>query len=343
MNSGLIFEDQELQELLPPFVLPSKKKLPLGVKKKKVILIAGPTGVGKTALSLVIAQAVGGEVISADSMQVYRGMDIGTAKVGLKERNEVPHHLIDSRDLDEVANVVEFYHEAIQAIHEILAKGHVPIVVGGTGFYLHALIYGPPKGPPSQPRVRECLEQQIEERGSLTLYQELAALDPEYAKTITPQDRHKIIRALEIMTITGSPVSQFAQDKEEVNEEFDFRCWFLYVPKERLHPIIEARCEQMVKAGLLEEVKVLKEEGLEANSSASSAIGYRQALSFLRSDQTEEDFKNFITDFKRASRALAKRQYTWFRKEPLFRWLDVDAIDREMALEMIIQDYEFSF
>jgi len=343
VDSGVIFEDPELHSLLPPFTLPSKKKLPPGVKKKKVIVIAGPTGVGKTPLSLVIAQATGGEVVSADSMQVYRGMDIGTAKVSLQERKQVVHHLIDSRDLDELSNVVEFYHEAMQAIREIIAKGHVPIVVGGTGFYLHALIYGPPKGPPSQAHVRENLEQRMDVLGSLAMYEELVRLDPRYAATITPNDRHKIVRALEIITITGLPVVQFASGPEDFNEEFDFRCWFLYVPKEKLHPVIEARCERMLQDGLIEEVRRLQKEGIETNSSASNAIGYRQVLAYLHSAQKEGDWKVLVSEFKRASRALAKRQYTWFRKEPLFRWLDVDTIDREMAAEMIIQDYEFSF
>src|SRR5215510_8473104 len=143
-----------MQIFLGNFTLPLKKKLTLFEKRKKVCVIAGPTAVGKSQLALTIARAVGGEIVSADSMQVYRGMDIGTAKVSLEERRKTPHHLIDSRDLDETFNVVEYYQEAWHAIKEIFDKGAVPIIVGGTGFYIHALIYGPPSGPPSDPKMR---------------------------------------------------------------------------------------------------------------------------------------------------------------------------------------------
>lgn len=153
--SGTAFGNKELQSIINPFTVPLGQKLPPVPKKKKVIILAGPTGVGKTKVSLMIANAIGGEIISADSMQVYRGMDIGTAKVKPGERGNVRHHLIDSRDLDETFNVVDFFHDAEQAFREIYARDHVPIVVGGTGFYIHALIYGPPKGPASVPDVQK--------------------------------------------------------------------------------------------------------------------------------------------------------------------------------------------
>lgn len=194
--SGTSCKDKELQILLTHFTLPEKEKIPPRSKKKKVIILSGPTGVGKTQLSLTIAKAIGGEVISADSMQVYRGMDIGTAKVSMEERRQVPHHLIDSRDLDESFNVVEFYAEACQSIKEVFAKGAVPIIVGGTGFYIHSLIYGPPSGPASNPALRRELEEEMEKLGADVLFERLKEKDPVYAATITPRDRHKIIRAL---------------------------------------------------------------------------------------------------------------------------------------------------
>jgi len=335
-----IYEEKTVQGRFASFTLPLQEKVPPFVRKKKVLVIAGPTGVGKTRISLAIAQAIGGEVISADSMQVYTGMDIGTAKVSKKERMLVPHHLIDTRDLSESYNVMDFYQEAEQALREIFLKGHVPMVVGGTGFYINALLYGPPGGPPASPEIRGLLEEEMNRKGSLALYDRLYLLDPEYAKTITQNDRQKIIRALEIMSITRRKVSDFQRVVHEEHEALDFRCWFLYLPKEILYPLIEKRCEEMVDQGFVEEVKCLEKEGLRDNLSASQAIGYRQCLDFLRSSQTEADFARFIADFKTASRHYAKRQLTWFKKEPLFRWLDLSKVSEASAIEFIIQDFE---
>ncbi len=228
MTSEAVFSDKELELLFSHFNLPLKKKTPFGVKKKKVIVLAGPTAVGKTRLSLRMAEPLAGEVISADSMQVYRGMDIGTAKVSIEERDKIRHHLIDSRELHEEYNVVQFYHEAHQALSEIFARSHVPLVVGGTGFYLHALLYGPPSGPPSVPHVREGLEGEMEKHGAEALYERLRALDPDYAVTITQRDKHKIIRALEVIALTHQKVSAFSKCIPKEVEDYDFRCWFIY-------------------------------------------------------------------------------------------------------------------
>jgi tRNA dimethylallyltransferase len=340
--SGIAYENKELQELFSHFTLPLKSKIPTRKSKKKVIVIAGPTGVGKTELSLTIARAMGGEVISADSMQVYRGMDIGTAKVSLQIREEIPHHLIDIRDIRENFNVMDFYSEATHALHEIFLQNHVPLIVGGTGFYIHALLYGPPSGPPSVPEVREKLERQMQEEGPLVLYEKLYQMDPDYARTITRNDRQKIIRALEIISITNQKVSYFS-NRQEQEDQYDFRCWFIYMPKDELYHRVEIRCDQMLAEGFLNEVKDLEKKGLRENLSASQAIGYRQALAFLATDQSEKEREKFILAFKQASRRYAKRQFTWFQKEPLFRWLDVAEHPLESAAEMLIQDYELSF
>jgi len=342
-SGGIVFEDKELQILLTHFTLPQKQINDPRQKRKKVIVIAGPTGVGKTQLSLIIAKAMGGEIISSDSMQVYRGMDIGTAKPTTQERLEVPHHLIDSRDLDEGFNVVDFYKEANQAIKEIFAKGGVPIVVGGTGFYIHSLIYGPPSGPPSSPEVRKSLEEEMNEKGSQILYDRLKSLDPDYASSITQRDRHKIVRALEIISLTNQKVSTLPKPKTENTDLYDFRCWFIYMPTEILYPRIEMRCDKMIADGFVEEVRELEKNGLRKNSSAAHAIGYRQCLEFLNSPQSQEDWDRFVMTFKQASRRYAKRQFTWFRKEPLFRWLNVHKVSFENAIETIIQDCEQSF
>ncbi len=343
MGSDLTVEDRELQILLTHFTLTQKQKLIPRSKKKKIIIIAGPTAVGKSKLGLKIAKAIGGEIISADSMQVYRGMDIGTAKIPLAERETVPHHLIDSRDLDETFNVVEYYQESCQAIKEVLDKGAVPIVVGGTGFYIHSLIYGPPSGPPSDPKLRKILEGEIDSKGTQILYDKLKELDPDYAVSITQNDRHKIVRALEIISLTQGRVSDLPPVSSENADTYDFRCWFVHMPKESLYPRIEMRCDKMIAEGFVEEVKRLEKEGLSKNPVASQAIGYRQCLEYLSSSQAQEDWDRFVQTFKQASRRYAKRQFTWFRKEPLFRWLDIDQVSMEKALEMIIQDYELSF
>ncbi|MBP7074302.1 MAG: tRNA (adenosine(37)-N6)-dimethylallyltransferase MiaA [Rhabdochlamydiaceae bacterium] len=341
MTSGSAVGDKTLQEIISPFQVTQGKKIPFAPKKRKVIILAGPTGVGKTEMSIRMAQAIGGEIISADSMQVYRGMDIGTAKATSEERRIVRHHLIDSRDIDETFNVVDFYHEAQQAFREIFARDHVPIVVGGTGFYIHALIYGPPRGPASVPEVRTKLEKEMEEKGALILYEQLKAFDPDYAATITVRDRQKIIRGLEIIHLTNQKVSFFEKGAVPA-QEFDFRCWFLYKPKEILYPGLDNRCDTMITHGFLEEIKKLEQEGLKGNQSASQAIGYRQGLEFLQTPQTEGDMHHFIDEFKKASRRYAKRQFTWFRKEQLFRWINVHKMGPETAMEMIIQDYEQS-
>jgi tRNA dimethylallyltransferase len=342
VNANTLLDDKEIQALIHNFELPLKQKIPTPTKKKKVMVISGPTGVGKSEMSLIIAKVIGGEIISADSMQIYRGMNIGTAKLHESERAEIPHHLIDIRSLQEGFNVKDFHTEAMRLIHEVLLRGHVPIVVGGTGFYIHALLYGPPSGPPSVASVRDELEKEMGEKGALILYERLRDKDPDYAETITMRDRHKIIRALEIITLTGQKVSSL-KPASCGQENYDFRCWFVYMPKETLYPRLDARCEKMIQLGFIDEVRKLEEEGLRNNQSASNAIGYRQCLEFLRTSQSEEELERFVNAFKQATRRYAKRQFTWFRKEPLFRWLNLDSIARETAIEMIIQDYELSF
>lgn len=335
------FSDEQITSASLEQLIPLEKGIRdiTSLQAKKVILLAGPTASGKTALSLYLARLLGGEIVSADSMQVYRGMDIGTAKVSQEERSLVPHHLIDIRHIQESFNVVDFYHEAKAALNSIVSRNRVPIVVGGTGFYFSTLLYGPPSGPPSVPEVREQFAEQIEQFGCEALYEKLLKIDPEYAKTITHNDKHKIIRGLEIVTLTGSRVSNHKWKREEVTSEYQFSPWFVYRPREVLYPIIEKRCEEMVERGFIEEVECLKQEGLLLNNSASQSIGYRQCLEYLKSPRREEDLKLFLNNFKCASRHLAKKQFTWFRKEPLFRWLNLSIHDEEIAAEIIAQEY----
>lgn len=335
-------ETEEVKRIILNFALEAQKQIPTNLQrqKKRVIVIAGPTCCGKSSTAMHLAQVMDGEIISADSMQVYRGMNIGTAKATLEDRLAVPHHLIDIRDIKENFNVVDFYYEARQACQKILERDDVPIVAGGSGFYLHTLLYGPPSGPPSVPELRKALEEEMERLGSEVLYERLTAQDPQYAKTITKNDKQKIVRALEIMTLTNKKVSKLSWKGRRKPQNYDFRCWFLYRPKEKLYERIDQRCEDMLEAGFLEEVIALEKQGLRENTSASQAIGYRQALDFLSSNQTTADYDRFVKAFKQATRHYAKRQFTWFRRESLFRWLDVDMHDPEVVGDIIMKDYE---
>lgn len=335
-------EKEEIERIVAGFAHEAQKQLTSNFQKtkKKVIVLAGPTGTGKTAFSIALARELGGEIISADSMQVYHNMSIGTAKATVEERKQVPHHLIDVRSVTEPFNVVDFYYEARHCCQTVLSRDNVPIVTGGSGFYLHSLLYGPPSGPPSVPELRKSLEDDIEMLGSDVMYEKLKAIDPEYASTITKHDKQKIARALEIITLTGKNVSKLSWKNRQRPQNYDFHCWFLHRPKDVLYHRIEKRCEKMIEEGFLDEVAKLIQEGLLTNSSAAQAIGYRQAIEYLDTKQSKEDFHSFLESFKKASRHYAKRQFTWFRREPAFKWLDLDAHDPEVALEIVKQEYE---
>lgn len=335
-------EKEEIERIFLGFVVEAEKQMraDLHIPRKKVIVISGPTATGKTEFAIQLAKELHGEIVSADSMQVFRGMDLGTAKPSREMREAVPHHLIDTKGLTEAFNVVDFYYEARQCCQEIHDRGAVPIVVGGSGFYLHSFIYGPPSGPASVPELRKALAFEMEQLGADALFERLRKLDPQYAATITKNDKQKIIRALEIIELSGQAVSKHSWKGRKKAQSFDFLCWFLFRPKEKLYPRIETRCDKMLAEGFLDEVKSLKGAGLLENASASQAIGYKQALEFLSSPQTAEDYQEFVKAFKAASRKYAKRQMTWFRKEPLFRWLDLDMHDPEIAREIVRRDFE---
>jgi tRNA dimethylallyltransferase len=318
-----------------------KKDPPKDAKaKKKVILLAGPTGSGKTQLSILLSQYIGNcEIISADSMQVYKGMDIGTAKITKEEQNNIPHHLIDIRNVDDPMNVVDYYYAAREAIKDIISRDKTPLIVGGSGFYFKTLLYGPPEGPPSVESVRKKLEDEVELKGVDFLFDQLQKIDPQYAQSITRGDRHKIVRALEIITLTKKSVSDLSWKYRAPPDDFDYRSWFVYRSRENLYKRLDRRCERMTENGLLNEVESLKDK-LALNPSASQAIGYKQALDYLKSEKTSDDLKLFIEKFKTASRHLAKKQFTWFRSQPQFRWLDIELHDFETAAEIIAQDFK---
>lgn len=342
MGGSTALETEEIKRIVLNFALEIQKDIPSNLQrnKKRVIVISGPTCCGKSALAMELAQAIDGEIVSADSMQVYREMDIGTAKPSKADRLLVPHHLIDIRSINESFNVVDFYYEARQACRQILERGNCPIVVGGSGFYLHTFLYGPPNGPPSVPEVRQALEEEMEKIGPELMFAKLEQFDPIYAKSITKNDKQKIIRALEIITLTNKKVSKLSWKGRRKPQHYDFRCWFLHRPKDKLYERINHRCEHMLQAGFVDEVRHLEKLGLRENTSAAQAIGYRQTLDFLQTAQTPEDYKKYVESFKQATRNYAKRQFTWFRKEPIFNWIDVDMRDPELVFETIKLDYE---
>ena len=315
-----------------------QKKIPQDVHKrrKKVIVISGPTCVGKSEIALELAKKIGGEIVSCDSMQVYRGMNIGTAKPSLEERLEVAHHLIDNRELSEDFNVVEFYKEAAFACQQIHERKNIPILVGGSGFYIHTFLYGPPAGPPPNKELREKLEHEIESLGPQNMFEQLQKLDPEYAKTITVHDKHKIVRAMEIIQMTNKKVSSMAWNRK-YSSKWDARCWFFSRPRESLYHRINKRCEKMIEQGFLLEIEDLIRKGIKENRTAAQSIGYRQGIDYLEKGLS---YDQFLEEFKKATRHYAKRQITWFKKEPLFHWLDLDLHDPETILDIIMSDFE---
>jgi len=341
-SSETITDKKEIERIVLGFTIEAQKQLTSNFQKqkKRVIIIAGPTAAGKSSLAMSLSELSAGEIISADSMQVYREMNIGTAKPTKEEQARIPHHLINIRDVTESFNVVDFYYEARHCCHLVLGRENIPLIVGGSGFYLHSLLYGPPSGPPSVPELRKALEDESERLGCEALFERLKILDPQYANTITKNDKQKIVRALEIITLTGKKVSKLSWKTRCKPQNYDFRCWFVHRPRDKLYQRIEQRCDKMIADGLLDEVAKLDKMGIRTNTSASQAIGYRQALEFLDSKQTKEDYQRFVDTFKQTSRNYAKRQFTWFRREPQFRWLDLDMHDPEVAVEMIRQDYE---
>jgi tRNA dimethylallyltransferase len=307
--------------------------------RANVIILSGPTAVGKTELSISLAERLDAEIVSADSMQVYRGMDIGTAKPSWQQRNAIKHHMIDTRDVKDMMNVAQYCQEAIGAIESICQQGKIPIIVGGSGFYLSALMNGPPSGPAADPNTRALLEFEMQKLGPEALHHYLTQIDPEYAATITKGDRHKIIRAFEIIILTKNKVSYQSRYSKSLTSSYHFHCYFLHRPREILYQRINQRCDDMIDQGLIEETKELISCGLMNNSSAANAIGYRQSLHYLQNDPAQIDMDFFRIQFKQASRHYAKRQFTWFRKEPNFEWYDLNDRSHNEIIQLIASSF----
>ncbi len=282
-------------------------------EKHKIIVITGPTATGKTALAVSLALSLGGEIINADSMQVYRHMDVGTAKPTLAERRGVPHHLLDVVDPDEDFNAARFYEMAMPLAKEICGQDTPCFVVGGTGLYIRALLGGMVELPPLDPLLRERLNIECDRLGPSLLHRKLAALDPERAEAIHPNDRLRIIRALEIMHQTERQSSELIRGHQFGTMEFQALKFCLQMDREDLYDRINTRTEKMVAGGLIEETKRLLKMGYGPHLKSMTAIGYRHMIKYLQGEWTLEKATETL---KRDTRRYAKRQITWFRAEP---------------------------
>lgn len=304
--------------------------------KKPLIIIAGPTAAGKTKASIVLAKKVDGEIISADSMQVYRYMDIGSAKVTPVEMQGVPHHLIDVLEPTEEFNVVRFQSMAKAAMADIYARGRIPILVGGTGFYIQSILYDIDftENEADTP-YRHELERLAEQQGNDALYQMLIEADPEAAENLHPNNVKRIIRALEYHRLTGQKISEHNQEQRQKVSPYDAYYFVLTMDRARLYQRIDLRVDNMLEQGLVEEVRRLKEMGLTKNDVSMQGLGYKEILACLEGEMTLEEA---IYTIKRDTRHFAKRQMTWFRRETDAIWIDCDPDRRtaeDIALELL--------
>lgn len=295
--------------------------------KKPLIILTGPTAVGKTELSIKLAKAVNGEIISADSMQVYKKMDIGTAKITQKEMEGVPHYLIDVLDPKEDFNVVLFQQLAKEAMERIYAKGKVPIITGGTGFYIQSILYDidftKNDGDTS---YREQLEQLAKEKGVDYLHQMLLEVDEDSAKAIHANNVKRVIRALEFFKQTGKQISKHNEEERQKTSPYTFVYFVLNHDRQVLYDRINKRVDIMFSNGLLQEVETLYKEGYDSSFVSMQGLGYKELLSYLKGECSLEDA---IYILKRDTRHFAKRQITWFKREKDITWVNKNEFSSE--------------
>lgn len=307
--------------------------------KPKVLFLAGPTGAGKSEIALLLAARLNGEIISADSMQVYRGMDIGTAKPSREERRLVPHHLIDILEPSELFSVHEFRERALQALKQISARGRTAMVAGGTGLYIRALLEGLSGQPRGSEEIREKLSLEIERAGLGALYERLCERDPEAARGIKSGDSKRIIRALEILELSGKGPSEWHQSRQPLTElGYQPVVIGLTRPREELYRAIERRVDLMFEKGLADEVLRLSARPL--SRTALQAVGYKELL------EKRHPVKGWTPEMLEAARAriklntrhLAKRQMTWFRRERGIQWVEWTSLDETSAILSSVQN-----
>ncbi|MDR3207718.1 MAG: tRNA (adenosine(37)-N6)-dimethylallyltransferase MiaA [Oscillospiraceae bacterium] len=296
---------------------------------RRLLCVVGPTATGKTALAVALAKRLNGEVVSCDSMQVYRGMDIGTAKPTLAERDGVPHHMLDVADPWEAYSAARYAREAGEAVENILARGRLPILAGGTGLYLRALTEGL-HDIPADPAVRAGWEALLAQQGPAALYEALTERDPDAAARIAPNDSRRTLRALEIITLSGRPLAAARAERENSPPRYQVLALGLTMERAALYARAEARVDDMLARGLLEEVKALRLR-LPPGCTAMQAIGYKEFGLYLDGGCA---LPEAAADLKQATRRYAKRQLTWFTRQTDARWLDALSGDLpEQALQ----------
>ena len=305
------------------------------MSKPKVIVLEGPTAVGKTELSIELAKRINGEIISADSMQIYKYMDIGTAKVNVKERQGIKHYLLDIVEPNERYSVANFRIDALKTIKKILSKGKVPIVVGGTGLYIDTLIYNI-KYPEIEVNLkyREELEEQIQKNGMEYLYNKAKEIDEEAVKKISPNDKKRIMRILEIYHQTGKNKTTMEIESRKEEPPYEYIVFALQMDREKLYQRINKRVDLMIEQGLIKEVEDILEK-YKIFPTAMQGLGYKEVVEYLNGQDTKEDM---IDKIKMETRRYAKRQMTWFRKNEDIKWLEA-ALPIEENIKMILEEY----
>ena len=308
------------------------------MQKQPLIILTGPTAVGKTKASIGLAKAIGGEIISADSMQVYKYMDIGSAKIRPEEMQHVPHYLVDELEPDDEFHVVRFQQMAKEAMQKIYAAGHIPIVVGGTGFYIQALLYDIDfTDNDNDTSLRAELETFAEEHGAEALHEKLREVDPKSADTIHANNIKRVIRALEFYQKTGMKISEHNETERQKESPYQFVYFILNDDRKNLYRRIDLRVDQMIEEGLVAEVKALKARGYDRSMVSMQGLGYKEILAYLNGEMSLETAVNIL---KRDTRHFAKRQLTWFRRERDVRFLYLPEFDndRERVLEHILHE-----
>lgn len=309
----------------------------IDTEKKPLIILTGPTAVGKTKASIGLAKAIGGEIISADSMQVYRHMDIGSAKITKEEMADVPHYLIDVLEPEEEFHVVRFQQMAKAAMTDIYSRGKIPIIVGGTGFYIQALLYDIDFTENEGYSVyREKLEALAKEKGAAYLHGQLAMVDPKSAEEIHANNIKRVIRALEFYHQTGQKISEHNERERQKESPYQFCYFVLNDRRECLYERIDQRVDQMIRNGLVQEVQTLKERGCTKQMVSMQGLGYKEIFSYLEGDCSLEEAVYII---KRDTRHFAKRQLTWFKRERDVIWVQKDELnyDDEKLLQNLLE------
>ncbi len=284
----------------------------------RILVIAGPTASGKSDLAIDLASRLDGEIVCADSLTVYRGLDIGSAKPTAEQRRRVPHHLLDIREPTHPFTAADFRHEATRAINDILQRGKRPIVAGGSGLYLRVLLGGLTEAPGEDPLLRQRLKDRAEQEGTAALFDELCTVDPQTASRCHPNNLVRILRALEVWYASGRALSQFHDQHAFKDTPYDALFLALDLPRDELYRRIDHRVTAMLEAGLVAEVRSLLQAGIPADAKPLQAIGYKEVVAHLRG---ELEFGTMVELIRRNTRHLAKRQMTWLRREPDVQWV----------------------